>query len=145
MLRRLAAALTGRGTEERLAALEQAVRKLGDAGREQTTLAQERFADIAQTLSEQPTSKDLRELRQALRAVAAPPDHQHLFDTIDTIATSGRPVFIGPWTGEVGFELLYWIPFVEWARARGKFSPEHEIIVSRGGVESWYGRPPDQY
>src|SRR5262245_38172770 len=34
------------------------------------------------------------------------------------LSRSKRPVIIGPWTGEVGFELLYWVPFVRWAVER---------------------------
>ena len=45
----------------------------------------------------------------------------------------------------MGFELLYWIPFLEWVRARWQLSPEREVIVSRGGVASWYGRSADRY
>ena len=29
---------------------------------------------------------------------------------IDRAKRIGRPVLAGPWTGEIGFELLYWIP-----------------------------------
>ena len=25
-----------------------------------------------------------------------------------------EPILVGPWLGEVGFELLYWIPFLRW-------------------------------
>ena len=64
---------------------------------------------------------------------------------IDQIAASGRPVLIGPWTGEVGFELLYWIPFVEWVRAHWNLAPEREVIVSRGGVASWYDADAARY
>ncbi len=91
------------------------------------------------------TAKELRELRQALRGVAPSTPGQSLFETIDRIAASTRPILIGPWTGEVGFELLYWIPFLEWARARWQLSPEREVVVSRGGVASWYGRSADRY
>ena len=70
---------------------------------------------------------------------------QWLFDAIDQIAASGRPVLIGPWTGEVGFELLYWIPFVRWVRAHWNLAPEREVIVSRGGVASWYTQDAPRY
>lgn len=53
-----------------------------------------------------------------------------------------RPVVIGPWTGEVGYETLYWIPFVRWALERFHVAPARVIVVSRGGVSSWYGRIP---
>ncbi len=49
------------------------------------------------------------------------------------------PVLVGPWTGEVGFELLYWAPFVRWAVREANIAPERITILSRGGTQSWYG------
>ena len=49
------------------------------------------------------------------------------------------PIVVGPWTGEVGFELLYWIPFVRWVTTKFKLAPERLVIVSRGGAAAWYG------
>lgn len=145
-LRRLVDLVTGRQTRDRLEGLERAMRKLGDVERDRTTSLDVRLADMARTLGEQPTAKDLRELRQALRGASAqPPSDRHLFETLDQMARSGRPVLIGPWTGEVGFELLYWIPFLRWIRAHWHLAPEREVIVSRGGVASWYGRDDAQY
>ena len=54
------------------------------------------------------------------------------------IAKSGKPIIVGPWLSEVGFELLYWIPFLRWVSQRYKLSPERLTVVSRGGVASWY-------
>lgn len=48
------------------------------------------------------------------------------------------PVIVGPWTGEVGYELLYWIPFVRWAITACQVPLERVIVVSRGGTRSWY-------
>lgn len=135
----------GRRREERLAAVERAIRKLGEAERDRSTSVDSRLADIARMVGEQPTAKDLRELRQALRGVAGQQPERRLFETLDQMASSTRPLLIGPWTGEVGFELLYWIPFLEWARAHWQLSPEREVIVSRGGVASWYGRDAGHY
>jgi hypothetical protein len=145
MFDRVVASISGRRTHERLAELERVVRKLGEAERDRSTTTDARLQEISRLVGEQPTAKDFRELRQALRGVAAPQPGQPLFDTIDQIAASGRPILIGPWTGEVGFELLYWIPFIEWVRARWQLSSDREVIVSRGGVSSWYGRTADQY
>jgi hypothetical protein len=146
LLQRIRAALGGRHVSDRLAAVERAVKKLGDAERDRTTSLEARLGGIARTLGEQPTAKDLRELRQALRGGAAQqqPDRQ-LFEALDQMAKSGRPILIGPWIGEVGFELLYWIPFVQWVRANWQLAPEREVIVSRGGVESWYRRDGADY
>lgn len=50
----------------------------------------------------------------------------------------GRPLVVGPWLSEVGFETLYWIPFLRWLRDRFELDPETLTAVSRGGVGSWY-------
>jgi hypothetical protein len=146
MWQRIAAVLAGGRTEERLAEVERAIRKLGEAERDRAATLDARVSEIAQTAREQPTAKDLREFKETLRSVAGPQHvHRRLFDDIDRMAASGRPLLIGPWTGEVGFELLYWIPFVEWVRAHWNLAPEREVVVSRGGVASWYGRDAASY
>jgi hypothetical protein len=61
------------------------------------------------------------------------------------IARSRLPVIVGPWTGEVGFELLYWIPFLQWVRETFPIDPARMIVVSRGGVSSWYGHVAGAY
>ncbi len=55
------------------------------------------------------------------------------------LSRSDRPVIVGPWTGEVGFELLYWVPFVRWAVKRFDIDPGRIVLISRGGTKSWYG------
>lgn len=57
---------------------------------------------------------------------------------IKALAPNGERILVGPWLGEVGFELLYWIPFVRWAIRVGGWSPDQLLVVSRGGCESWY-------
>ena len=61
------------------------------------------------------------------------------------IARSRLPVIVGPWTGEVGFELLYWIPFLQWVRETYPIDPARMIVISRGGVSSWYGHVASEY
>jgi hypothetical protein len=125
-------------TGARLAALERLVRKLDEAGRSHAATVETRLAQLADQAAQQPTMKDLRELRQAVRALAVK-DERHVVEKIGRIVASGRPIVVGPWTGELGFELLYWIPFVEWVRQQWSIPPERQIVVSRGGVASWYG------
>lgn len=48
------------------------------------------------------------------------------------------PVLVGPFTGEVGFELLYWIPFVRWVAETFPDLAGRLVVVSRGGVEHWW-------
>lgn len=55
------------------------------------------------------------------------------------------PIVAGPWLSEIGFELLYWIPFLRWCLHRGYLSRERLWIVSRGGCRSWYSGLTDHY
>ena len=48
------------------------------------------------------------------------------------------PVLVGPWLGEVGFELLYWVPFLRWAAECEPELAARMVIVSRGGARPWY-------
>jgi hypothetical protein len=54
------------------------------------------------------------------------------------LARGRRPIIAGPWLSEVGFEVLYWIPFLRWLEDRYRIDRERVIAVSRGGVSSWY-------
>lgn len=55
--------------------------------------------------------------------------------------TSSRRILVGPWRGEVGFEVLYWIPFVRWLRHQSKTDPGRWAAYSRGGAAHWYQMP----
>ena len=63
-------------------------------------------------------------------------------ETKETVTVLGRtmrkPIIVGPWLTETGFELLYWIPFVAWAKAYGGLRDDQLYVVSRGGCASWY-------
>ena len=48
------------------------------------------------------------------------------------------PIVAGPWLGEVGFELLYWVPFLRWCAERLDVDPDRFVVMSRGGTASWY-------
>lgn len=47
-------------------------------------------------------------------------------------------VAFGPWVGEVGWEVLYWIPFVNWVIKQYGLEKKKLYVVSRGGNSSWY-------
>lgn len=64
---------------------------------------------------------------------------------IVTLAGENRMVLVGPWSGEVGYELLYWIPFVTWALTQASVSPERIVVASRGGPASWYAHLGGRY
>ena len=80
-----------------------------------------RQRDPAKTLA----GTDLREAR-------------HTRELVTVLGRSDRPIIVGPWLSETGFELLYWIPFVAWAKAYGNFDPSRLVVVSRGGAAPWY-------
>jgi hypothetical protein len=74
---------------------------------------------------------------------------------LEKLAASKDPIIVGPWLSEVGYELLYWIPFLRAAIERFSIAADRLIVVSRGGVKDWYpaGRyvdifdlfPPEAY
>lgn len=66
-------------------------------------------------------------------------------DRVARIARSGRPVVVGPWSGEVGFELLYWVPFATWVVEEAEIAPGRILVVSRGGARSWYAHLGGRY
>jgi hypothetical protein len=65
--------------------------------------------------------------------------------TIAAVEAAGGKVVVGPWLGEVGFEVLYWIPFLHWLFERHGISSQHVTVVSRGGAEPWYDRLAGRY
>ena len=54
---------------------------------------------------------------------------QSLQRALRTIAEH-EDIIVGPWTGEVGFELLYWIPFLGWLAEQG-LAQRRVTVVSR--------------
>lgn len=53
-------------------------------------------------------------------------------------AGSRRPIVVGPWTSEVGYEALYWVPFLHRALDHYRIDKSRVIAVSRGGTAPWY-------
>lgn len=51
---------------------------------------------------------------------------------------STAPLIVGPWLSEIGFEILYWIPFVRWAIDLYKIDAKRVWVISRGGCAQWY-------
>lgn len=63
------------------------------------------------------------------------------------LARSKAPILVGPFRGEVGFEALYWIPFVKRFAKRHNIDPDRLIPITRGGAAALYGmgQGPDLY
>jgi hypothetical protein len=51
----------------------------------------------------------------------------------------------GPWLSEVGFETLYWVPFLHWLKTAFHIDPSRIVAVSRGGVGAWYQGVAERY
>jgi len=64
---------------------------------------------------------------------------------IDDLTRGDHPVIVGPWSSEVGYEVLYWIPFLRWVKDAFRLDPARVVAVSRGGVASWYRGVADRY
>jgi hypothetical protein len=60
-------------------------------------------------------------------------------------ASGGGPIVVGPWTSEVGYEALYWIPFLHWALDHYRIDRQRVVAISRGGTEDWYRGIASQY
>lgn len=65
--------------------------------------------------------------------------------TLPSIPRGSQPLILGPWLGEVGPELQYWIPFLNKLKQSGAFGNRRVIALSRGGVAEWYTHIAPEY
>ena len=65
-------------------------------------------------------------------------DSGRLERELAALASGNGPIVAGPWLGEVGFELLYWVPFLAWFTERFSVDRSRLVVISRGGTQSWY-------
>jgi hypothetical protein len=66
-------------------------------------------------------------------------------EMLTMLGRQDRPIIVGPWLTETGFELLYWIPFLAWAKAYGSLHEDQLVVVSRGGAAPWYRHITSNY
>jgi hypothetical protein len=64
--------------------------------------------------------------------------HENLSVQLTVLAATMEPLIAGPWQSEVGYEVLYWVPFLRWATRQAGIAPERVTAVSRGGTGVWY-------
>ena len=57
---------------------------------------------------------------------------------IARVADGSGPILAGPWLAEVGYEVLYWIPFLRWFLDAHRVAPERLFALSRGGMDAAY-------
>ena len=78
--------------------------------------------------------------RRATRGAAAAAEAE-----LERVLAGPRPLVVGPWMSEVGFELEYWIPLLRCAFRRNGIPPSDVVVVSRGGTAPWYAGIADRY
>jgi hypothetical protein len=66
-------------------------------------------------------------------------------DELRELGSRRGPIIVGPWLSEIGFELLYWIPFLRWAVDFAGLHRDDLWIISRGGCRSWYADISSNY
>ena len=76
--------------------------------------------------------------REEINQVASGPEVFAMRKAIKMASSGHGPIIVGPWLSEVGFEVLYWIPFLTWATREFEIARERLIVVSRGGAHTWY-------
>jgi glycosyltransferase involved in cell wall biosynthesis len=84
-------------------------------------------------------------LKQELDQIPAAPHVGAMERELERLRKTDAPILIGPWVGEVGFELLYWIPFLNWALKAYGLEQRRLIVVSRGGARPWYRHLTSEY
>jgi hypothetical protein len=84
-------------------------------------------------------ARNLRSLERALSGSNLDVARERASRWFEKLAASGRPILVGPWYGEIGFETVYWAPFVRWAVLNHGIDPGRIAIVSRGGSGAIYG------
>ena len=60
-------------------------------------------------------------------------------ELITMLGRQDQPIIVGPWLTEAGFELLYWIPFLAWAKAYGSLHDDQldrRLAWRRGALVS---------
>ena len=77
-------------------------------------------------------------MRRAVSAWLARRKSEELEGELAAMVARSAPIVAGPWLGEVGFELLYWVPFLRWCAGRLDVDPDRFVVMSRGGTASWY-------
>jgi hypothetical protein len=65
-------------------------------------------------------------------------DAEDIEREIARLANGTGPIIAGPWLAEVGYEVLYWIPFLRWFQDAHGIRRDRLVILSRGGMDAAY-------
>jgi len=108
------------------AALVDAIRR--QAPKDQVRTVVESVAESLQQLQRESVYRACADLTDLVRV------HPRMVDpaSFGLHAGDSRPVIVGPWLMEVGFELLYWIPYLRAQLTKFNIPKERVIAISRG-------------
>jgi hypothetical protein len=82
--------------------------------------------------------KQVREAGDAKKRVDTYRAEWRVERDIARVVSGSDPIVVGPWLSEVGYEVLYWVPFVRWVQSQFRIPPERLVVVTRGGAAAWY-------
>ena len=82
--------------------------------------------------------KQAHEIGEAKKRIDTYRAEWHVEGDIARVVSGSDPVVVGPWLSEVGYEVLYWVPFVRWVQSQYRIPAERLVVVTRGGAASWY-------
>ena len=121
-------------------------------GRHAVRRAGERVRDKCVNVAKDQYRRVRRPVRAASRRKSQLQERWRYYQTewsvekeIERTIARDRLLVAGPWLSEIGFETLYWVPFLKWITTAFRVPPDRIVAVSRGGVESWYRGVAGQY
>jgi hypothetical protein len=82
--------------------------------------------------------KQVHEIGQAKKRVDTYRAEWRVERDIARIVSGSAPIIVGPWLSEVGYEVLYWVPFVRWVQSQYDIPRDRLVVLTRGGAAAWY-------
>ena len=82
--------------------------------------------------------KQVHEIGEAKKRVDTYRAEWRVERDLSRVVAGSEPIVVGPWLSEVGYEVLYWVPFVRWVQSQYDIPADRLVVVTRGGAASWY-------
>jgi hypothetical protein len=82
--------------------------------------------------------KQVHEIGEAKKRVDTYRAEWRVERDIARVVSGADPIIVGPWLSEVGYEVLYWVPFVRWVQSQYDIPRDRLVVVTRGGAAAWY-------
>ena len=82
--------------------------------------------------------KQVHEIGEAKKRVDTYRAEWRVERDIARVVSGPDPILVGPWLSEVGYEVLYWVPFIRWVQSQYDIPRDRLVVVTRGGAAAWY-------